>query len=37
MTTNNGHKFLNYDKIEISKFNEKERRTVVYYTDPSSS
>ena len=37
MTTDNGHEFLNYDKIEISKFNEMERRTVVYYADPYSS
>lgn len=37
MTTDNGHEFLNYDKIEISKFNENERRTVVYYADPYSS
>ena len=33
----NGHEFLNYDKIEISKFNKEERRTIVYYTDPYSS
>lgn len=37
MTTDNGHEFLNYDKIEISKFNKDERRTVVYYADPYSS
>lgn len=37
MTTDNGHEFLNYDNIEISKINKKERRTVVYYTDPYSS
>lgn len=37
MTTDNGHEFLNYDKIEISKFNENERRTEVYYADPYSS
>lgn len=37
MTTDNGHEFLNYDRIEISKFNEEERRTVVYYADPYSS
>lgn len=37
MTTDNGHEFLNYDKIEISKYNEKYRRTVVYYADPYSS
>lgn len=37
MTTDNGYEFLNYDKIEISKFNKEERRTIVYYTDPYSS
>ena len=37
MTTDNGHEFIDYDKIEISKFNEKERRTEVYYTEPYSS
>ena len=37
MTTDNGHEFLNYDKIEISKLNEEERRTEIYYTDPYSS
>lgn len=37
MTTDNGHEFLNYDKIEISKYNKGERRTIVYYTDPYSS
>lgn len=37
MTTDNGHEFLNYDKIEISKFNKRERRTTVYYADPYSS
>lgn len=37
MTTDNGHEFLNYDKIEVSKFNENERRTVIYYADPYSS
>ena len=37
MTTDNGREFLNYDKIEISKFNKEERRTIVYYTDPYSS
>ena len=37
MTTDNGHEFLNYDKIEISKYDENKRRTVVYYTDPYSS
>lgn len=37
MTTDNGHEFLNYDKIEKSKYNEKEKRTTVYYADPYSS
>ena len=37
MTTDNGHEFLNYDNIEISKFNKEERRTIVYYADPYSS
>lgn len=37
MTTDNGHEFLNYDNIEVSKFNAKERRTIVYYADPYSS
>ena len=37
MTTDNGHEFLNYDNIEISKYDEKKRRTVVYYCDPYSS
>ena len=37
MTTDNGHEFLNYDKIEISKYDERERRTIVYYADPYSS
>ena len=37
MTTDNGHEFLNYDKIEISKYNEEERRTKVYYADAYSS
>ena len=37
MTTDNGHEFLNYDEIEISKFDESERRTIVYYADPYSS
>jgi IS30 family transposase len=37
MTTDNGHEFLNYDNIEISKINSKERRTMVYYADPYSS
>lgn len=37
MTTDNGHEFLNYDKIEISKLNQNQRRRIVYYTDPYSS
>lgn len=37
MTTDNGHEFLNYDNIEISKFDERARRTIVYYADPYSS
>lgn len=37
MTTDNGREFLDYDKIEKSKNNEKERRTIVYYTDPYSA
>lgn len=37
MTTDNGHEFLNYDKIEISCIDKKKRRTEVYYTDPYSS
>lgn len=37
MTTDNGHEFLNYDKIEISKFDKTQRRTEVYYADPYSS
>ena len=37
MTTDNGHEFLNYDKIEISKLDKNQRRTVLYYTDPYSS
>ena len=37
MTTDNGHEFLNYEKIEKSKNDEKERRTIVYYTDPYSA
>ncbi len=37
MTTDNGHEFLNYDKIEISKYDENKRRTVIYYTDAYSS
>lgn len=26
MTTDNGHEFLNYNKIETSKYNEKPRK-----------
>lgn len=37
MTTDNGHEFLNYDKIEISKLDIEKRRTIVYYADPYSS
>ena len=37
MTTDNGHEFLNYDKIEISKIDKNQRRTIVYYADPYSS
>lgn len=37
MTTDNGHEFLNYDKIEISKYDKNKRRTIVYYADPYSS
>ena len=37
MTTDNGREFLDYDKIEKSKNDEKERRTIVYYTDPYSA
>lgn len=37
MTTDNGHEFLNYDNIEISKRNNKEKRTEVYYADPYSA
>ena len=37
MTTDNGHEFLNYDSIEISKNNKEERRTIVYYADPYSA
>ena len=33
MTTDNGCKFLNYNIIEISKNNDKERRTILYYED----
>lgn len=37
MTTDNGHEFLNYDNIEISKYDKEKRRTEVYYADPYSS
>lgn len=37
MTTDNGHEFLNYDNIEISKKDIRKRRTIVYYADPYSS
>lgn len=37
MTTDNGHEFLNYDKIEFSCIDKNKRRTEVYYTDPYSS
>lgn len=37
MTTDNGHEFLNYDNIEISKYDSTQRRTTVYYCDPYSS
>lgn len=37
MTTDNGHEFLNYDNIEISKKRTEERRTTVYYADPYSA
>ena len=37
MTTDNGHEFLNYDKIEMSCLEKNKRRTEVYYTDPYSS
>ena len=37
MTTDNGHEFLNYENIEKSIIDEKEKRTEVYYTDPYSS
>lgn len=36
MTTDNGHEFINYEKIEKSIYN-KEKRVEVYYTDPYSS
>lgn len=37
MTTDNGHEFLNYDNIEISRKDKTKRRTIVYYTDPYSA
>ena len=37
MTTANGHEFLNYDNIEISKNNDKERRITLYYADSYSA
>lgn len=37
MTTDNGHEFLDYDKIEISCLDRNKQRTKVYYTDPYSS
>ncbi len=37
MTTDNGHEFLNYDKIEISTKDKTKRRTIVYYADPYSA
>lgn len=37
MTTDNGHEFLNYDRIERSKYDRRRKRTKVYYTDPYSS
>lgn len=37
MTTDNGHEFLDYDKIEISCLGKSKQRTKVYYTDPYSS
>lgn len=37
MTTDNGHEFLDYDKIELSKINKNKKRTEIYYTDPYSS
>lgn len=37
METDNVHQFFNYDNIEISKINNKEKRTVVYYADPYSA
>ena len=36
MTTDNGHEFINYEKIEKSIYN-KDKRVEVYYTDPYSS
>lgn len=37
MTTDNGHEFLNYVKIESSCLEKKKQRTEVYYADPYSS
>lgn len=37
MTTDNGHEFLDYNKIEKSKEDRRRKRTKVYYTDPYSS
>lgn len=37
MTTDNGHEFLNYDRIEKSKYDRRKKRTKIYYTDPYSS
>lgn len=37
MTTDNGHEFLNYDNIELSKNDKEKRRTILYYCDPYSS
>lgn len=37
MTTDNGHEFLNYDRIEKSKYDRRKKRTKLYYTDPYSS
>ena len=37
MTTDNGHEFLNYDKIETSKIDKNEQRTIVYYADSYSA
>lgn len=37
MTTDNGHEFLNYVKIESSCLEKNKQRTEVYYADPYSS